>query len=431
MKRRDWLRCAVGGVVSQLICPEVSRAEPEPLPWPQNDGDLRITSVRLVKVRPKRPVPTYTPDPNSWTARLRRETEEIASPMSIYPKYKPSRSLFGPDDERLGRVWVEIGTNQGVSGLAPGGPGAGPFIGGHLVKLLLGENPLNVERLWDILWRSTMFYGRKGAVLHAISGVDLALWDLAGKVWGLPVYKLLGGETKARIPAYCTGNDIEQHAEFGYTKLKLALPYGPVDGKAGIRKNVALVKRAREAVGRDGEVMMDCWMALTERYTLELAEAFEPYRVYWLEECLLPHDYEGMGRLRKLIRSTRIVTGEHEYTRYGFRQLLEHDASEIWQPDVHWCGGLTELRRIGALAAAYDIPVIPHSGGQRDAVHYIMATPNTPWAEFSRGGMPPPGGPAVVYERYEEDNLLSRGPEGIYTRPSDDPGFGWDLEVAS
>ena len=111
--------------------------------------------------------------------------------------------------------------------------------------------------------------------------------------------------------------------------------------------------------------------------------------------------------------------------------MLEHDAAEIWQPDVHWCGGLTELRRIGALAAAYDIPVIPHSGGQRDSVHYIMATPNTPWAEFSRGGMPAPGGPAVVYERYEEDNLLSRGPEGIYTRPSDEPGFGWDIEVAS
>ena len=112
MKRRDWLRCAVGGVVSQLICPEVSRAAPEPLPWSQKDGDLTITSVRLVKVRPKRPVPTYTPDPNSWFTRVRQGTEEIASPMSIYPKYKPARSLFGPDDERLGRVWVEIGTNR-------------------------------------------------------------------------------------------------------------------------------------------------------------------------------------------------------------------------------------------------------------------------------------------------------------------------------
>jgi L-alanine-DL-glutamate epimerase-like enolase superfamily enzyme len=121
------------------------------------------------------------------------------------------------------------------------------------------------------------------------------------------------------------------------------------------------------------------------------------------------------------------LTGEHVYTRYGFRQLLRTNGAEIWQPDIHWCGGMTELRRIGALAAAYDIPVIPHGGGSRDSVHYIMATPNSPWAEMF---MPAPGGPAVVYERYEQDNNLTRGPEGIYTRPSDEPGFGWDVEVA-
>ena len=134
-------------------------------------------------------------------------------------------------------------------------------------------------------------------------------------------------------------------------------------------------------------------------------------------------------RLRPLERadqSTRIVTGEHEYTRYGFRQLLEHHAAAIWQPDIHWCGGLTELRRIGALAAAYDIPVIPHGGGAHDSVHFIAATVNSPWAELF---MPAPGGPKEVYARYEEDYQLSRGPEGIYTRPSDKPGFGWDFVV--
>jgi L-alanine-DL-glutamate epimerase-like enolase superfamily enzyme len=321
---------------------------------------------------------------------------------------------------------VEIGTDKGIKGYGPGGPGGGPIITGHLVKLLIGENALNIERIWDILWRSTMHYGRKGVVVNAISGVDLALWDIAGKAWGLPVYRILGGETKPRIPSYCTGNDIEQHIEFGYTKLKLALPYGPADGREGIRKNVELVKRTREALGPEGEIMMDCWMALTERYTLEVVEAFEPYRIYWMEECLPPDDYEGFGRLREMITSTRIVTGEHVYTRYGFRQLLRTNGAEIWQPDIHWCGGLTELRRIGAMAAAHDIPVIPHGGGQRDGVHFIMATPNSPWAEMF---MPAPGGPKVVYERYEQDNNLTRGPEGIYTRPSDQPGFGWDIEV--
>ncbi len=421
MQRRNFLQLAALGGAAGVAAPSV--AEAAPMPWPAQEGDLKITSVRIVRTRRRRPTPSYAPTPGSWSTG----GAEVANPVSIYPKYKATRSLFQPDRGGVRGFTVEIGTDKGLKGYGRGGSAGGPIIEGHLKKLLLGENPLNIERLWDIIWRSSMSYGRKGAVINAISGVDLALWDLAGKVWGLPIYKLLGGETKARIPSYCTGNDIEQHIEFGYTKLKLALPHGPADGREGIRKNVALVKRTREALGSEGEIMMDCWMALTERYTLELAEAFEPYRVYWMEECLQPHDYEGFGRLREQIKSTRIVTGEHEYTRYGFRQLLEHRSAEIWQPDIHWCGGMTELRRIGALAAAYDIAVIPHGGGQRDAIHFVMATTNSPWAEMF---MPAPGGPGVVYERYEEDNNLTRGPEGIYTRPSEKPGFGWDIEVA-
>ena len=188
----------------------------------------------------------------------------------------------------------------------------------------MNEDPFNIERLWDIMWRSTMSYGRMGVVINAISAVDLALWDIVGKALNMPVYKLLGGETKPRLPAYCTGNDIEQHVEFGYKRLKLAIPHGPADGLEGMRKNVELVQRARKALGPDGDIMLDCWMAWTERYTIEIAEMMEPYRVYWMEECLQPHDYEGFGRLAAQITSTRIVTGEHEYTRYGFRQLLDN-----------------------------------------------------------------------------------------------------------
>ena len=195
-----------------------------------------------------------------------------------------------------------------------------------------------------------------------------------------------------------------------------------------MRKNADLVRRAREALGRDGDIMLDCWMAWTEIYSIEMAAMLEPYRVYWMEECLQPHDYEGFGRINDQIRSTRIATGEHEYTVYGFRQLLAHRGADIWQPDVQWCGGVTELRRIAALASAYDIPVIPHSGGQRDGIHVVMATRNCPWAEMV---FPPaPGGPDEVYRRYKEENNLTEGPEGLYTRPSDSPGFGWDFEVA-
>ena len=288
------------------------------LPFQEQRSKLKITGVRAVSPRPRRPLPRYEPSPGSWSTG----GVEVANPMSIYPKYKPRRSLFMA---KLGPTAVEITTDKGVSGIGYGGPGAGYVIEKHLTKLLLDEDPFNIERLWDIMWRSTLYYGRKGMVVHAISAVDLALWDIVGKALGTPIYKLLGGETKARIPGYCTGNDLEQHVEFGYTKLKLAIPHGPADGRAGMRKNVELVKRTRDILGPDGEIMLDCWMAFTERYTVEFAEMIEPYRVYWMEECLQPDDYAGFGRLNEKIQSTRIVTGEHEYTRYGFQLLLDNN----------------------------------------------------------------------------------------------------------
>ncbi len=409
-----------GGTLGSLATAITVKRAPA---FEQPGTDMKITAVRLVRTSPRKPAPAYTPAPGSWSTG----EVEVASPMSVYSEYKPKRSLFMASDPAMGGFTVEIATDKGLKGYGHGGPAGGMIVEKHLAKLLINENPFNTERIWDILWRSTMYYGRAGAVINAISGVDLALWDIAGKAFGVPVYRLLGGETKPRIPAYCTGNDVEQHIEYGFKRLKLAMPHGPADGKEGMRKNVELVKRTRELLGPDGDIMLDCWMAWTERYTLEMAELVEPYKVYWMEECLQPHDYEGFGRLNAAIKSTRIVTGEHEYTRYGFRRLLEHNSASIWQPDVNWCGGMTELRRIGALAAAYDIPVIPHGGGLSEAVHFIMATTNSPWAEMF---MPPPGGPKQVYELWAEQYSVSKGPEGVYTRPPERAGFGWDFVVA-
>ena len=355
-------------------------------PFADEKSKLKITGVRLVQTRPRRPVPAYTPAPGSWSTGGWKSPTRCRSIPSTRPRVRCS----SPIPARFPASRSRSAPTRASRATAAAGLARGYVVEQHLTKLLMNEDPFNVERLWDIMWRSTMSYGRMGVVINAISGVDLALWDIVGKALNMPVYKLLGGETKPRLPAYCTGNDIEQHVEFGYKRLKLAIPHGPADGREGMRKNVELVERARKALGPDGDIMLDCWMAWTERYTIEMAEMMEPYRVYWMEECLQPHDYEGFGRLAAQIKCTRIVTGEHEYTRYGFRQLLEHGLRTIWQPDIHWCGGLTELRRIAALAAAYDIPVIPHSGGGRDGVHFIMATTNSPWAELF---MPAPGGP--------------------------------------
>ncbi len=415
MDRRTFLREASAAPAGALAAGQAQ-------PVVNTRSKLKITGVRLVQTRPRKPAPAYTPSAGSWST----QNVEVANPMSIYPEYKATRSLFFPDPGKVPGFTVEISTDKGIKGYGNGGSGGGPIVTDHLAKLLMNEDPFNTERIWDICWRSTMHYGRMGVTMNAISGVDLALWDIIGKALGTPVYRLIGGEVKPRVPAYCTGNDIEQHVEAGFRMLKLAIPHGPADGRAGMKKNVELAQRARKALGPDGEIMLDCWMSWTEAYTLEMAQMLEPYRIYWMEEVLQPHDYAGFGRLNAALKSTRIATGEHEYGRYGFRYLLEHRGASIWQPDLNWCGGLTELRRIGAMAAAYDIPVIPHGGGLNGAIHWIIANVNAPWAELF---MPAPGGPREVYQLWEEQYQISRGPDGIYTRPPDRPGFGWDIEV--
>src|SRR5262245_19389454 len=217
--------------------------EPPPLPFRDEKSGLKITAIRAVNLVPKRPLPKYEPTPGFWNTT----DVEIANPLSIYPRFKPRRSLFYADD--LGPLTVVVETDKGITGYGYGGPGAAFVVERHLPKLLVGEDPLALERLWDIMWRGTLYYGRKGVAVHAISAVDNALWDIAGQVLKTPVYKLLGGGKKDRVPCYCTGNNIEQAVEFGFKKLKLAIPHGPADGEKGLKENERLVQRARQLLG--------------------------------------------------------------------------------------------------------------------------------------------------------------------------------------
>ena len=429
MCRRTFLKtCAAGGVAAlaghdELVASESATRfpDPDPLSFRDETSGLKITSIRAVRLVPIRPLPSYRPTPGSWHT----SAVEVANPLSIYPRFKPRRSLFLADD--LGPETVMVETNKGITGYGFGGPGSAFVVERHLPKLLVGEDPFQVERLWDIMWRGTVYYGRKGIVVNAISAVDNALWDIVGKALDKPVYQLLGESGRQRVPGYCTGNNIEQAVEFGFKKIKLALPHGPADGEQGLEKNEQLVQRARQLIGADGEIMLDCWMALTESYTQTLAARLDPYRVYWMEECLMPDDYVGMGRLNANISTTKMATGEHESTRYGFELLAHHKAADLWQPDMHWCGGLTELRRIDALARTHNTPVIPHGGWRGGAAHFVFANENTPWCEMF---LPWPGGPQELYDRFERENGITRGPEGIYMRPPDRPGFGFELKPA-
>ncbi len=413
MRRRDFM--AGGGAIAGL-------SGLPSLAWAQEKSKLKITNIRLVRLRPKNPPPTYTPSAGSWST----QGVEVSAPPNIYPEFRATRSLFAA--KNVPGFTVEITTDKGIVGYGQGGAGGGAIVMGHFAPLMIGRDPFDIQRNWDICFRVAESYGTEGVTMNAISGFDNALWDIVGKALGEPVWRLIGGEAKPRIPAYCTGNDIEQHVEFGYKRLKVAMPYGPVSGEEGKRGNVELVARARKAVGPDGDVMCDCWMSWDEQYTIEMCKLMEPYRVKWVEEVLPPYEFAGYGRLRRKITSTHIATGEHVYGRYGFRKLLDADGASIWQPDVTWCGGMTELIKIGAMAEAYDIPVIPHGGGLNGAVHWSISHVNGLWAELF---LPAPGGPKEVYDRFERQYEITRGPEGIYMHPSRTPGWGWDDMVAT
>ena len=216
---------------------------------------------------------------------------------------------------------------------------------------------------------------------QCLSAVDLALWDLVGKLRNEPVYALLGGRTKTTLPVYCTTARPDLAKKFGFCASKIPCPYGPADGEPGFRANVEFFKKWRGVVGPEFPLMLDCYMALTVPYTIKLAKALAPIGLKWIEEFLPPDDYEGYKDVKAALPGVLLSTAEHEYTRYGFRRLLRDRSVDILQPDVTWCGGLTEARRVVAMAAADDVLVVPH-GSSVYAYHLQYAFPNCPVAEF-------------------------------------------------
>ena len=342
----------------------------------------------------------------------------IANPMSIYPQYRDKRSSwYGA----MTTAVVVIETDEGIRGLGTVGGGkakaAPAIIEDQFKSLLVGQNPFDVELLWEQLFRASQFYGRRGVVINVISGIDIALWDLVGKALRQPVFNLIGGRTKEKIPAYVTGNLTERHLREGFHDVKLAVPHGPADGKEGLRKNVELVRKTRELIGPNGDIMLDCYMALDVPYTIALANAVKEFKVLWIEEPVPPDQIDSYRRIKDSVPDIMITGGEHEFTRYGFRDLIEKKAVDILQPDIYRAGGVSELKKIAAMASAYNLPVIPHGVGA-PTYHFIMATPNSPRAEFvdifAQGGRP-----------------LLKGetqPKNGFVELSDAPGFGYDLD---
>ncbi|XP_064401732.1 L-rhamnonate dehydratase-like [Halichondria panicea] len=306
----------------------------------------------------------------------------IANPMSMYPRYQGYRKSWGIN--ALGSVVAEVEAEDGTCGVGVsiGGEPACYIIEHHLSRFVEGQDPSNIELMWDQMYRSTLNYGRKGLPIQAISAVDLALWDLQGKLLKKPVFALLGGKTKERLPVYSTTAEPKIAKDLGFVGAKIPCAYGPADGDEGLAKNVEIFRRARESVGPDYPLMLDCYMALSVPYAIKLARALEPLNLKWIEECLPPDDYHGYTDLKAALTGTTMVTtGEHEYTRYGFRQLIEGKCADIIQPDITWMGGITEARRMVAMAASHDLNVIPH-GSSVYSYHLQYAFVNCPLAEY-------------------------------------------------
>ena len=260
----------------------------------------------------------------------------------------------------------------------------------YLKPLLIGQNPWDVEFLWQHMYRKTMAFGRKGIGMVAISAVDIALWDLLGKSAKQPVFRLLGGRTKPRIPVYASrlyatesselAKEAKRYKDEGFQAMKLRFGWGPVDGAEGMQRNVDLVRTVREAVGNGIDVMADAYMGWTLDYAKRMLPLLEPFHLRWLEEPVIPDDIHGYAELKSYGR-VPIAGGEHEFTLSGFRDLLQARAVDYIQFDTNRVGGITQARKIAALAEAHAIPVIPHAG-QMHNYHVVMASLNSPMAEY-------------------------------------------------
>ena len=308
--------------------------------------------------------------------------DHIATPMSRYPEYRQSRQSFGINV--LGTLVVEIEASDGTVGFAvtTGGEPAAYIVEKHLARFLEGARVTDYEKIWDQMFFSTQFYGRKGLVVNAISGVDLALWDLLGKLRQEPVYHLLGGAVREELQFYATGSRPDLAQKMGFIGGKMPLHHGPAEGEEGLRKNIEELAEMRARVGDDFWLMYDCWMSLDLNYATRLARAAQAHGLKWIEEALNPDDYWGYRDLKKNVpKGMLVTTGEHEATRWGFRMLLEMDCCDIIQPDVGWCGGVTELIRISAMADSRGVMVVPH-GSSVYSYHFVITRHNSPFAEF-------------------------------------------------
>jgi L-alanine-DL-glutamate epimerase-like enolase superfamily enzyme len=262
-----------------------------------------------------------------------------------------------------------------------------------LRPFLLGRDPLATELLLDQMLRLER-HGRSGLFVTAISAVDCALWDLKGKAWGQPVYRLLGGPTRPSVPAYASmlGFSVEPAAAVevarayqaqGFSAQKWFFRYGPGDGADGMERNLALAQALREALGPHYPLMFDAFMGWDLPYATAMVRALAPLRPTWMEEPVAPERVTTLRQIRQAA-GVPIATGEHVYTRWQVKELLMAEAVDVLQADPDWTGGISELMKICALASAFEAPLVAHGHSLLPALHIAAAqSPQTvPMVEY-------------------------------------------------
>ena len=324
-----------------------------------------------------------------WQGPVKTSDTIFATPLSALPFQSDAQAPF----RFFSWLVVEVKTDEGHVGY--GNAGLCPdlckqIVDNKLAGLLLGENPLNTEYLFEKMFRSTVAYGRKGAVLAAISAIDIALWDIKGLVMNQPIFMLLGGRTKPSIPTYYsrlyTRNldnlqaEAEHYKKEGFTGMKLRCGYPMTEGISGMKKNIEMVRVVRETVGDEVDIMLECYMGFNYSYSRRLLKELEPYNLRWVEEMLLPDEIHNFAKLKKET-SIPLSGGEHEYARYGFHDLLQTGALDIFQFDTNRVGGFTEAQKICNMALVHGVEIIPH-GGQMHNLHVVMSSFASPMAEY-------------------------------------------------
>jgi L-rhamnonate dehydratase len=366
-----------------------------------------------------------------WADLWEREKDlPLVTPLSIYPEYKESYPAWYWNPAMTVVVLTTDDGTEGIGWSEDGTRAVQVIIDEHLERFVVGASPFDHERVWDIMFRSSIPYGRKGAAIEAISAIDIAMWDLMGKAEGKPVYELLGGKRESMALYASALHPVAEEkvraeaAAFvadGYRTVKGRFPSGPADGEAGKQANVDHIRVIREAVGPDIGVACDAYMGWDAEYAIDMVKLLEPFDMAWLEEPVIPDDINGYARIRAA-SNIPISGGEHEFTRFGHQQLLDAGAVDILQPDLHRCGGFTDAMKIGALAAAQGLPIICHTYSVPH-LHFSIAAENCSILEhfpapcwFEMAEPPAPlfiGEPAVV--------------NGAVT-PSTEPGLGLQLD---